>query len=70
MVKNSLYNCIKLTFKLLNSKLIWMILTILITISSYMHYKDPGETFDNYETAELVFEIFMIIVICNLFIFL
>ena len=30
-----------------------------------MHYKDPGETFDNYQSAEVVFEIIMIIIFCK-----
>ena len=44
-------------------KSIWAILIILTVISSYIFYRDPGESFDNYENAILSFEIIMIIVI-------
>ena len=42
---------------------------ILIAISSYIFYKDPGESFDNYENAKLAFKILMIIVLCKQFLF-
>ena len=40
---------------------------ILFTISSYVFYKDPGETFDNYENVKLAFKILMLIVVCKCF---
>ena len=35
-------------------------------ISTYLFYKDPGESFDNYENCELAFEILMIIFLCKI----